>query len=180
MRTSRIVVGGVGTAVLTLLAAGCADGSPAGSAPSTGATSSAPTPEPPLPSPTRGLPDGATPVEGGLPDATAGVGWSAEAGRLDVVTYGSSTCPVTGESPARWDDAHEAVVVALAEPDPGAMCTTDLAPTTSVVAVPADVDENASVSVRLDGDGEGDGDGEVEVAPRPEAGAAGPIAWLER
>jgi len=115
----------------------------------------------------RGLPDGAE----GTFDSPAGVAWSPDAGVLLVVTYGSSTCPRLAEAEAGWDDAHEAVVVGLVDPDPGP-CTMDYVPTTSAVAVPPDADAGTPVTVRL-------GDlGEVEVSPRTKDAVAGPVAWV--
>ncbi|MFE5309677.1 hypothetical protein [Isoptericola sp. NPDC056605] len=161
---------------------GSTSGSPAPSSPA--APSSSPSPSSPAgpsssPAPSdgaaapepgehvRGLPDGAE----GTFDSPAGAAWSPTPGVLLVVTYGSSSCPRVAEAEAAWDDAHEAVVVDLVEPDPGP-CTMDYAPTTSAVAVPSDADAGTPVTVRL-------GDlGEVEVRPRAKDATAGPVAWV--
>ncbi|MEN5074202.1 hypothetical protein ABE437_10330 [Isoptericola cucumis] len=188
-------------ALLALLAAGCADpGAPGGSSDGSSASPTEPEPtepeptepEPTEPEPTepsdpdetpaepdpapsdlepgesvRGLPDG---VEGTM-DAPVGVGWSPADGRLFVVTYGSSSCPRLAEATADWDDGHESVVVRLVDPPADKICTMDYMPTTSVVAVPDDVDASSPVPVRLAGEGR------VEVTPRPAPGKPGPMAW---
>ncbi len=171
-------------AVLALLVVGCADGGASGGSSSTEPSPTEPSPtessEPPSESPSgpaptdhepgdtfRGLPDG---VDGTM-NAPAGAGWSPVDGRLFVVTYGSSSCPRLAEPDADWDDGHENLVVRLVDPPADKACTMDYAPTTSVVAVPDDVDASAPVPVRITGEGA------VEVEPRPAPGEPGPIAW---
>ncbi|GAB3087077.1 hypothetical protein [Isoptericola nanjingensis] len=172
-------------AALAVLVTACASGGSPGSGPTSGSPapaspSSSPSPSPSVsPAPSdgaaapapgehaRGLPEGAE----GTFDSPAGVAWSPTPGVLLVVTYGSSTCPRLAEAEAGWDDAHEAVVVGMVEPEPGP-CTMDYAPTTSAVAVPPDADAGTPVTVRL-------GDlGEVEVSPRAKDATAGPVAWV--
>ncbi|MDM7853473.1 hypothetical protein [Cellulomonas alba] len=167
------VTGVLTSSVLVLALAACAgsSGEPA--------ASGTPAPTPAAPTTRAAIDD--VPLAGGAsgaglpPGAEAGsmggpgAGWTAQDGLLYVVTYGSSTCPILAESPAT--STGTTLVVTLTSPSSGP-CTMDLAPTTSVVAVPDAVDESAPVRVDLGHDQV------VTVAPRPAAGAAGPIAWV--
>lgn len=167
------MAGAWGSCVLVLVLAGCAGGSGGP------AESGTPTPTPAAPTTRAAIED--VPLAGGAsgaglpPGAEAGsmggpgAGWTAQDGLLYVVTYGSSTCPILGESPATYSGT--TLEVTLTSPSSGP-CTMDLAPTTTVVAVPDAVDESAPVRVDLGHDQV------VTVAPRPSAGAAGPIAWV--
>ncbi|MFE5293169.1 hypothetical protein ACFQ8T_13420 [Isoptericola sp. NPDC056618] len=171
-------------AALAVLVTACASGGSPGSGPTSGSsTPASPSPTPSTSPSTSPAPsDGAAPAPGehvrGLPegaegtfDSPAGVAWSPTPGVLLVVTYGSSSCPRLAEAEGGWDDAHEAVVVGMVEPDPGP-CTMDYAPTTSAVAVPPDADAGTPVTVRL-------GDlGEVDVSPRAKDATAGPVVWV--
>lgn len=120
----------------------------------------------------RGLPTAVpSPAE-----ARAGAAWTAQDGVLYVFTWGSSSCPAVAQSPATTDGS--GVAVAFVPTAPDVMCTMDLAPTTSVVAVPQGADDGADLTVRL-------GDlGTVVVPPRgPEHQAGvtmlvGPPVWL--
>ncbi|MDC7121368.1 hypothetical protein OMK64_07445 [Cellulomonas fimi] len=112
-----------------------------------------------------GLPEGVTPPDD---SGSPGVGWAPDDGLLYVVTFGSSTCPIVAEPEATLAGGTLTVKVGATSTGP---CTMDFVPTTSVVGVPADVDENAPVTVDL-------GDQVVlDVQPRSAAGSAGPMAW---
>lgn len=113
----------------------------------------------------RGLPDG---VEAPADGAT-GAAWTAEPGLLYVMTFGSSTCARVAEDATAADGTVTVTFAELPETQP---CTMDYVPTTSVVAVPDDVDAAAPVSVVL-----GDA-GTVDVAPRDADGETGPAAWV--
>lgn len=112
-----------------------------------------------------GLPDGVTPPDD---SGSPGAGWAPDDGLLYVVTFGSSTCPVVAEPEATLAGSTLTVAVGATSDGP---CTMDLVPTTSVVGVPDDVDEDAPVTVDL-----GD-DVVLDVQPRSAAGSAGPITW---
>lgn len=112
-----------------------------------------------------GLPEGVTPPDD---SGSPGAGWAPDEGLLYVVTFGSSTCPIVAEPEATLADGVLTVTVAATSEGP---CTMDFVPTTSVVGVPDDVDENAPVTVDL-------GDQVVlDVQPRSTSGSAGPITW---
>ncbi|MFC8731370.1 hypothetical protein ACFT5B_02785 [Luteimicrobium sp. NPDC057192] len=126
------------------------------------------------PSPTSTLAGGAhwpgLPPSFGEPSGfhAAGVGWTADDALLYVVVAGSSSCPPVASSPATRTSDGIAVVV---EKDryAGQACTADMAPTTTVVALPDGVAPGAAVSVVIDGRGPvtlpaaADGDGPVWV-----------------
>ncbi|WP_454041534.1 hypothetical protein [Cellulosimicrobium sp. Marseille-Q8652] len=114
----------------------------------------------------KGLPSGVDgPTDGG-----AGAAWSAEPGLLYVVTYGSSTCPLLAEPDAAVQGSE--VVVTFVEIPQDAVCTMDLVPATSVVAVPDDVDASAEVTAVL-------GDQGSVVVPPAVDGSTGEAAWVE-
>jgi hypothetical protein len=114
----------------------------------------------------KGLPSGVDgPTEGGT-----GAAWSAEQGLLYVITYGSSTCPLVAEPDATVQGTE--VVVTFVEIPEDAVCTMDLVPATSVVAVPDDVDASAEVTAVL-------GDQGSVVVPPAVDGATGEVAWVE-
>ncbi|WP_460708716.1 hypothetical protein [Myceligenerans halotolerans] len=114
-------------------------------------------------------------------DTMAGGAWTPAEGLLYVVTLGSSTCPriaepvaantVAGTGIAADDEVGE-IDVTLSEPEPGAVCTADWVPTTTVVAAPEGKDHGGNVSLRIDGVGKAD------LSPRPAAGEVGPPAWI--
>ncbi|MCB7135282.1 hypothetical protein [Cellulosimicrobium marinum] len=113
----------------------------------------------------RGLPPGAdAPLGGGT-----GAAWSAEPGLLYVVTFGSSSCPLVAEPDAAVRGGE--VVVTFEEIPGGTPCTMDLAPATSVTAVPADVDSSAEVTVVLGNQGS-------VVLPPAEPGTPGRAVWV--
>ena len=86
----------------------------------------------------RGLPEGVLEMP---MDARSGAAWAAEDGFLYVFTIGSSSCPTLAEGEASV--AEGGVVVTLVPPSTEGMCTTDMAATTTVVAVPDGVDATA-------------------------------------
>lgn len=106
------------------------------------------------------------PTEGGT-----GAAWSAEPGLLFVVTYGSSTCPVLAEPDAEVEGGD--VVVTFVDIPADTPCTMDYVPSTSVVAVPDDVDPSGEVSVVLGTFG-------TVVVPPAADGATGGSAWVEQ
>ncbi|QAY70227.1 hypothetical protein [Xylanimonas protaetiae] len=116
----------------------------------------------------RGLPAALGPPGPG-PAARAGVVWSAQAGVLYVVTWGSSSCPTLAA--AATGDA-DGVTVTFVPLPADAACTADLGPTTSAVAVPEGADDGADLTVTLDSLGT------VVVPPREAAGVTGPPSWL--
>ncbi|MBD8079355.1 hypothetical protein IF651_09850 [Cellulosimicrobium arenosum] len=113
----------------------------------------------------RGLPPGVDgPADGGT-----GAAWSAEPGLLYVVTSGSSTCPLVAEPDA---SVREGEVVVTFEDLPDGPCTMDYVPTTSVVAVPDEVDASTGVTIVLGREGT------VAVGPAV-PGATGEATWVD-
>jgi len=113
----------------------------------------------------RGLGPGIDgPTEGGT-----GAAWSAEPGLLFVVTHGSSTCPVLAEPDAEVEGSD--VLVTFVDIPADTPCTMDYVPSTSVVAVPDDVDPSGEVSVVLGTFG-------TVVVPPAADGATGESAWV--
>ncbi|QHT55606.1 hypothetical protein GXP71_05560 [Cellulomonas sp. H30R-01] len=112
-----------------------------------------------------GLPEGVTPPDD---SGSPGAAWAPDEGLLYVITFGSSTCPIVAEPEATAAGGVLTVKVGATSDGP---CTMDFVPTTSVVGVPDDVDENAPVTVDL-------GDQiMLDVQPRSAAGSAGPVTW---
>lgn len=151
MRTTH---GAAWTILLTALVAGCASGTDPG-----GATTAAPTTPTAGSSPSASdaaeVPSVAETSFPGLPDGVTGQEATVVAGddprTLEVVTFGSSTCPVLPTDVA-WDADAQTVRITLS--DPGAyagVCTADMAPTTSVVALPDDAPDATGLTVELDG-----------------------------
>jgi hypothetical protein len=94
-----------------------------------------------------GLPAGLAPYVPGT-QLTDTVVWGTP-GEMAVVTYGSSGCP---KLPIRLDTpATSAITLTLSSGDPenGSTCTTDYAPTTSLIVAPATVDEGQQVTVTI-------------------------------
>jgi hypothetical protein len=98
----------------------------------------------PFPSVTiiRGLPPNAT----GSSAFEAFAVW-AEAGRLYVVTFGSS-CP---KVPTGVSASADNRLTVRAKPISDGPCTMDISPTTSLVDVPAGIDDSNPVEVTIDG-----------------------------
>jgi hypothetical protein len=138
-----LLLAGALTACLTA----CGTTPAPGTAPST-ATSTAPagsaTATTPNVTPTKGLPPTVTPT-----DTTGAslVGW-AGAGRLYVVTYGSSTCP---RVPVSLSVATGNRLTIATRPTSDGPCTMDFGPSTSVVDAPSGLDDTAPLQVTIDG-----------------------------
>ncbi|RPF23121.1 hypothetical protein [Myceligenerans xiligouense] len=127
----------------------------------------------------RGLPPGVELDDSGA--TVAGGAWTPVEGLLYVVTLGSSTCPRIAEPVASdttagaglgADDELGDIDVTISGPEPGAVCTADWVPTTTVVAAPDGADHGETVSLRIGGLGK------TDLLPRPESGAVGPPAWI--
>lgn len=86
--------------------------------------------------------------------ATAGVGWSSDDTHLDVVLFGSSSCPETAVSPATSAGAGK-VTVTVAEHASDGPCTANYGPATTVVEVPSEVDATQPLEVTVQGKGGG-------------------------
>lgn len=68
-------------------------------------------------------------------------------GQVDIVTFGSSGCP---KLPIRLDaTAPNMFTVTLSNGEPGGACTADLAPTTSVIRTPSNVEPTRPVDVTI-------------------------------
>jgi len=152
MRTIRV------TAVTILLGAtlaGCAGSSgSSGDAASTDPGDSTPTPSPTPTATADAVPSVAETTFPGAPEgATEGetaVVAGDDARHLQVVTYGSSTCPVL-PTDITWDADAQTVSITLTGPDTTDVCTMDLVPTTSVVALPDDAPDAAGLTVEVEG-----------------------------
>jgi len=99
----------------------------------------------PFPSVTiiRGLPPNAT-----RSSAFEGHAVWAEAGRMYVVTFGSSSCP---KVPTGVSASADNRLTVRAKPISDGPCTMDISPTTSLVDVPAGIDDSNPVEVTIDG-----------------------------
>jgi hypothetical protein len=116
---------------------------PGGVAPSTAPAGSARASTPNV-TPTKGLPPSVTPTD------TMGaslVGWES-AGRLYVVTYGSSTCP---RVPVSMSVATGNQLTIVTKPTSDGPCTMDFGPSTSVVDAPTGLDDSKPLQVTVDG-----------------------------
>jgi hypothetical protein len=93
----------------------------------------------------RGLPPGATPPRP-FPSLGVDAGWRA--GRLDVTTWGSGSCPaVPTRVRARGTHAVEVTISA----DYSGACTADMAPTTFVVEPPSGIAAAGPLTVMVRG-----------------------------
>ena len=149
MRTIR------GTALTILLGAalaGCAGSS--GSAGGTDPGEGTPTPSPTASATADALPSVAETTFPGAPDGVTEGETAVVAGddarHLQVVTYGSSTCPVL-PTDVTWDAAGQTVAITLTGPSGDDVCTMDFVPTTSVVALPDDAPDAAGLTVEVEG-----------------------------
>ncbi|MGC5168110.1 hypothetical protein [Luteimicrobium sp. DT211] len=153
-RRSGVLVGSLGVAVLGALAA-CS------SSPTPSAPPSAPVPSASLevPTPTHSLAAGAhwrgVPASFGEPDVvgSAGVGWTPDDGLLYVVLWGSSSCPPVAMSPTTRTADGAVAVVTDERRYAGKICTADMVPSTTVVALPDGSRPGAAVPVLVDGRG---------------------------
>lgn len=146
-----------GAVAVVLALAGCAGSAEPGAGSSTAATTASPTPT------DAGLPtDGGLPpniaetTSPGAPDGVETEDVAVVAGEdprtLQVVTVSSSSCPIL-PTDVQWDADGEVLAITLTGPDAyaDAMCTMDLAPTTSVVALPDDAPDAAGLTVEISG-----------------------------
>lgn len=159
MRRTGITAGAV---LAVALCAGCA-GTPAPgsgaletSAPPTSDAMATPTGQAtPAPSGSP-VPNVAETFFPGAPDDAAfdevGVAADADPRRFQVVTWGSSTCPTLPDDVV-WDEAAQLVRVTLTDATAygDAACTADIAPTTSVVALPDEAPDASGLTVEVAG-----------------------------
>jgi hypothetical protein len=82
------------------------------------------------------------------PEAAGGIAWTSDASLIYVITLGSSTCPVIAE-PEASGDASGVLVTFVPIPE-DTVCTADLVPTTTVVALPDGIGEDVDLTVDLD------------------------------
>jgi len=137
------------TVVLAVLLAGCAGST------DPGADDGTPTAPEAVTDDTPEVPSVAETSFPGAPDDVTGEDTAVVAGdddrHVQVVTFGSSTCPVLPTDVA-WDDDGQVLRIELSGPDAySGPCTMDLAPTTSVVALPDDSPDAAGLTVEVDG-----------------------------
>lgn len=147
------------TALLVLLLVGCASSADPGAQESSTPTASgpsasaepdddvdgAPTPAPAVATVSPGAPDGVT-----AEDVAVVAGDDPR--ELQVVTFGSSTCPVV-PTDVTWDDGASVLRITLSGPEEYSRpCTMDLVPTTSVVTLPDDAPDASGLTVDV-GDG---------------------------
>jgi len=139
----------ISAAAAVLLAVGalgaCGTSSSPGASPSSAPLGSA-TASTPNVTATKGLPPTVTPT-----DTTGAslVGWQS-AGRLYVVTYGSSTCP---RVPVDVAVATGNRLTIATKPTSDGPCTMDFGPSTSVIDAPQGLDDTMPVQVTIDGVG---------------------------
>lgn len=145
------------TAVLLAAAlTGCAGSNDTGDGPTatrtpsaTSTASTSPTAPPTVPSAAElvvpGAPEGVTDVE----DVAVVAGDDAR--HLQVVTVGSSTCPLL-PTDVTWDADAAVLRITLSDPDDvDGACTLDLVPTTSVVRLPGSAPDAPGLTVEVDG-----------------------------
>lgn len=89
---------------------------------------------------TRGVPDDVTLLEGSLDKGDPLAFWGARRESLRVITWGSSSCPPPALTLEAVSASELAVVFGALPP---VACTADFAPTTHVLAVPAELDSGA-------------------------------------
>ncbi|UZN03913.1 hypothetical protein [Cellulomonas sp. S1-8] len=141
-------------AVTALLLAGCASSEEPG-AQDTGMDDTA-TADPAESAAPAEIPNVAETMFPGAPDGVEGDGTTVHAGddprQLLVVTFGSSTCPVL-PTDVMWDATAEVLQIELTDNEAYAdrACTMDMAPTTSVVALPDEAPDAAGLTVEVDG-----------------------------
>ncbi|QGQ20715.1 hypothetical protein GC089_17890 [Cellulomonas sp. JZ18] len=153
-------------AVLAVLLAACADTPDAGSgaletsAPATPTATSGATPDSTgdaTPSPTPTVPSAAETFFPGAPEGVGGeeveVLADEDPRRIRVVTWGSSTCPTLPDQVV-WDEAAQVLRVTLTDATAygDRACTADIAPTTSVVALPEGSPDATSLTVEVAGE----------------------------
>lgn len=126
--------------VLALLA-GCGTTTTPGAPPTTGAAATGSTPSVRH---TKGLPPSVTVSD---PSGENVVGWSG-AGQMYVVTYGSGSCPKLPTSVTAAAGNRLTITTAPSSDGP---CTMDYGPTTSLVDVPAGIDDRQPMHVTVDG-----------------------------
>ncbi|TQL01842.1 hypothetical protein [Cellulomonas sp. SLBN-39] len=146
-----------GAVALVLAVAGCAGSAEPGAGASTVAASASAAPTDAGMPTDAGLPANiAESVSPGAPDGVetedVAVVADEEPRMLQVVTVSSSSCPIL-PTDVRWDADAEVLAIMLTGPDAyaDAMCTADLAPTTSVVALPDDAPDAAGITVEISG-----------------------------
>jgi hypothetical protein len=141
----------IGPILLAMALAGCGTSSSPGTSPSSAPAGSA-TASTPSVTATKGLPPSVTPT-----DTTGAslVGWQG-AGRLYVVTYGSSTCP---RVPTNVSVAAGNQLTITTTPTSAGPCTMDFGPSTSVIDAPTGLDDTKPLQVTIDG-------GTLTVPPR--------------
>lgn len=154
--TSRRLTLPTVTLALAALLAGCAGSAePGGGDPMDEPTSPAAT-EPTSPAATSdAVPSVAETTFPGAPEGVTGEDVTVVAGddarHVQVVTYGSSTCPVVPTDVA-WDADAAVLRVTLSDGEAyDGACTMDLVPSTSVVALPDEAPDAVGLTVDVDG-----------------------------
>lgn len=108
----------------------------------------APAPPPWLVSHQLGLAQGASPVGGG-PDALRDTAVRATQDRIAVVSWGSSGCPRLPMRLVAGPGNTISITMSNGAPPPFSSCTADMAPTTSIVQLPAGVDDAQQLRVTI-------------------------------
>ena len=154
MTFTRVATGAAVLLSASALLAGCGSAaSPSGGTGSTPATTATTTAggATPLETPsavvtfTLGVPSGVTPTQD-LGEAF--VVWG-DPGQLEVVTYGSSTCPILPETVTY--SASTGLSVKTVNSGGTRPCTMDLVPTTSTVKAPDGLADGTTAKVTIDG-----------------------------
>ncbi|MBD7917437.1 hypothetical protein H9657_03970 [Cellulomonas sp. Sa3CUA2] len=157
-RRRTIPTTAVTVAVLAVLLVGCGGSAdPAGSTGPDGSASSTAADPTPQATSRDAVPSVAETTFPGAPDGVSGeetvVVVGDDARHVQVVTFGSSTCPVVPTDIA-WDEAAQVLRITLSDPTAyDGVCTMDMVPTTSVVEIPQEAPDAAGLAVELDGRG---------------------------
>lgn len=156
MRTRRLTIPTVTAVTLAALLTGCGGSADPGGGPATSdAMPAAPTDATPDATTDPGVPSVAETTFPGAPDGVTGEESTVLPGddprQVQVVTFGSSTCPVV-PTDVTWDADAAVLRVTLSDGEAyDGACTMDLVPSTSVVALPDDAPDAAGLTVELDG-----------------------------
>lgn len=155
MRISAALVGLGATLLAAVVLTGCATGGP-GAGPTPSAT-----------------------TDDSVQDSDVSAAWLDDGRMVGVVTLGSSTCVPTAGDVAYADGVVE---IELVEPEGAAVCTRDLVPRATIVALPEGIDPTQELEIRVTGDGyagDTDLDGVAGLDPSGETDYLPSAGWAD-